>query len=482
MDEVLFISDVGPTTEFTGGLVLRNIAMAISRNLKSDWIVLDDRSLGLYDLTSFDPQSKFFLINKPVEKWPRKKYLFRVNVLGEKLSEFDFHGIWQGIEKIIMSGRYSRIVVVLQGQTSFRIAEKLQQNKIQFSTLNWDPWVWWAQEKNVPQSFNQKVESVYKNLSTGRHMVPTMEFATRYKIPEENVVVLYPHVKQNFFNAEEKTSNRSMLEASREINLVFAGQLYAKEEFDFLLHSLDFLDWKVAGIPVRLHYFGTSQEINNHNVVNHGWIEPALLISELSKLDIGILPYPAFEDIPEVADLSFPSKFATYCAAGIPTIYIGPENTPVAKMIGEDSGWEKSDLDQEISSKIESCFRRKGELSLNVRKRYIKFFSEDAFLKSLAQAFELSELTPLDQVDFMVFRISKLSHSKTVNYSHLILKTLRSLRKFFKMIRIVLAKFKRITLRVIFLLRKIIQSALRLLIAFFFFIIMFCKSHLIHRF
>lgn len=482
MDEVLFISDVGPTTEFTGGLVLRNIAMAISRNLKSDWIVLDDRSLGLYGLTSFDTQSKFFLINKPVEKWPSKKYFSRLNVLGEKLSEFDFHGVWQEIEKIIMGGSYSRIVVVLQGQTSFRIAEKLQLNKIRFSTLNWDPWVWWAQEKNVPQSFNQKVESVYKNLSTGKHMVPTMEFATRYKIPEENVIVLYPHVKQNFSKDEERNSNRPLIETSIAINLVFAGQLYAKQEFDFLLRSLDLLDWKVAGIPVRLHYFGTSQEINNPNVVNHGWIEPSLLISELSKLDIGILPYPAFENIPEVADLSFPSKFATYCAAGIPTIYVGPRNTPVAKMIQEDSGCEKLHLEQEISSIIEFCFRRKDELSSNVRKRYIQFFSEDAFLKSLARAFNLPELTPLEQVDFEVFQTSELSYFETGNYSHSILNTTRSLRKLRQAVHADLAKFKRVVLRAVSLFKRINQSALRLLIAFFFFIVMFCKSHLIHRF
>jgi hypothetical protein len=456
MNEVLIISDVGPTREFTGGLVLHNIAGALSYDFKFDWFILHDQKLGDYKLDSFSSETVFYSINKPSENWADKKYLFGFNILGERISKFDFESAWQDINEIISCQNYSKIVVVLQGQTSFRIAAKLQQNKITFSTLNWDPWIWWALHKNVPSSFTSIVENVYKNLSKGKHMVPTLEFAERYKIPIADVVVLYPHIKQNFVEMWESESKSGESEKRLSIELGFAGQIYAKNEFDLLLHELDNLDWKIANLPVRLHYFGTSQKINHSNIINHGWVEPSMLISELSKLDIGILAYPALENIPEVSNLSFPSKFATYCAAGIPTVYIGPANTPVSKMIIKDTGFHTSGTQQEICLMIEHCFNNRRVIKEKVRDRYVALFSDRAFLESLTRVFGLSKLNPNNNHVIQTLQLSSLLQIGQTNYSN-VLTTFTDWKFFLRKALLAVYKLKRLFFRIFLFARKLLN-------------------------
>ena len=459
MNDVLVICDVGPTREFTGGLVLHNISRALSGDFKVDWLILHDKNIGHYKLDSFNPKTVFYSINKPSENWSDKKYLLGFNIVAEKLAEFDFRNVWLEIDQIVSTGEYSKIVVVLQGQTSFRIAAKLQENGITFSTLNWDPWVWWARHKNVPLSFNSIVERVYKNLFSGRHMVPTMEFAKRYNIPIENVVILYPHIEQNSSAVLHGALNSNESEPKSFIELGFAGQIYAKKEFDELLRELDKLGWKIANLPVRLHYFGGSRDISNPNVINHGWVDPSLLIHELSKLDIGILTYPAFESIPEVSNLSFPSKFATYCAAGIPTVYIGPANTPVSKMITEDTEIEFSGDQQNISFMIEYCFNNRTKIAQRVQHRHKMFFSRQAFCKSMSEAFSISELLPTSYLGLENLQTNKLLQIRRKNYSNA-LETLTDWRSFLRVIRSILGKFIRV-------IRSILGKFIRIFLRFF---------------
>lgn len=466
MNEVLFISDVGPTTDYTGGLVLHNIARALSHHLKADWVLLHHQDLGDYKLSSFNSQSDFYLIKKPAENWSEGKYIFGFNSLGEKIAEIDFEKLWSKINEIVLSQSYSRIIIVLQGQTTFRIAEKLQDAQVEFSTLNWDPWIWWALEKNVPTSFNQKVENVYRNLSTGKHMVPTLEFAIRYNIPMKGVVTLYPHISQHYSKDELRNLNGSTFEERTSINLAFAGQIYAKREFSLLLSELSSVNWQIAGRPVCLHYFGNSLKVDDPHVVNHGWVEPSSLIHELSKLDIGVLTYPGFKSLSEVSNLSFPSKFATYCAAGIPTVYIGPPNTPVSRMIQEDARFEDPQNEQKLVAAIEFCMHERNKLSAVVRETYVAYFSEEAFLKSLAQVFSLEGFTSSRDVFSQDFHVSELREIYFKNYSHLTCKAI-SLRNYFRWMRAVAGKFKRIFKRM-----------LVLLISLALFFIMFIKSKL----
>jgi hypothetical protein len=462
MPRLLVISDIGPTQQFTGGLVLSNIARSLSNFYELDWFLLHEASLGDYQIDSFNQETSFNWITKPVENWSQNSLPF-ISAIGERISDRDFKTIWQEVHSKITQMKPHKILVVLQGQTSFKVAYNLQKSRMDFSTISWDPWIWWSKDKKVHRSFTKKVENVYSSLKTGMHIVPTMEFAERYQIPLENVVVLYPHVPlPGLVNRITKDLTRNFQGASN-LNLCYAGQIYAKNEFEGLINELNHIGWKFNDLDVKLHYFGSSNIKVNPHVINHGWLDPAKLIDELSKLDIGIIAYPGANELPEVSALSFPSKFAVYCAAGLPVIYFGPRSSPVSKMIQEDAVLDLNTSLHNFENTLSYYIQNYEEIRGKASARYGQFFSQRSFDEKIRIAFSI----PGNSSENFLFRhstsLSKTHRCKNSYLSHIFLSSL-SLSKHFKLQIKAYKLVKRRFLTVLFFARMISKSTVIFLI------------------
>jgi hypothetical protein len=397
MKKILFISEVGPSNDFTGGQVLVSISEYLSKYFQIDWLILHQRHHASYEVAKFNSSTKFTWLFKPIENWSSKINLLGINILGEKYSNKDCQQIFSHLRRKISREMPDQIILVLQGQTSFKIGNFLLSESLSFSTISWDPWIWWARENNVPKYFNNEVKKLYESFTFGKHLVPTSEFAARYGIAKENSVVLYPFVKQ----ASTLDGANGLVDANPSvINLVYAGQIYATEEFNKLLGNLDTLGWEIQGKKILLHYLGKLNPPSRPNVVVHGFVDPKDLIACLAKFDAAVLVYPHEREIPEVAKLSFPSKYATYCAAGLPTLYLGPTGTPVSKMITADMGIAFDYETLNLSEVLQFLVTPNEVIAKNIRDRYDNCFSDKAFQKSLDFAFEVPASPTVNNVEY----------------------------------------------------------------------------------
>lgn len=114
------------------------------------------------------------------------------------------------------------------------------------------------------------------------------------------------------------------------VRIVFAGTLYAKEEWNSFTQALDAANWQLAGRPVLLHFMGRfplSGARKPEQVVFLGEkpFDEALQI--MSAMDIGYLPYWFDEKHKLVAQTSFPGKLSAYTAAGLAVFHHAPPYT-----------------------------------------------------------------------------------------------------------------------------------------------------------
>jgi len=109
--------------------------------------------------------------------------------------------------------------------------------------------------------------------------------------------------------------------------LGFAGNLYAKKEFDALLAALEQADWSVEDREIRLELFGDHADlaaVDPEHIHSHGWLDPVELVRGLSACHAAYLPYWFSRRRREVVEVSFPGKMAVYAAARTPVLFHGP--------------------------------------------------------------------------------------------------------------------------------------------------------------
>ena len=415
MRKILIVSDVGPTKNFTGGLVLLRISEYLAKYFQIEWLILHQKHHAGYVVGLFHSSTKLTWLYKPVENWSTKFNWLGISVLGEKFADKETNQIWSHIRRQISRDAPDHILLVLQGQTSFKIARHLLEESIEFSTLNWDPWIWWSRTNKVPKKFDKEVDKIFARLAFQNHLVPTGEIASRYGILTANAATLYPYVPK-LERSKEKIE--FINPPDDKINLVYSGQIYAPIEFDYLLAKLDAIGWTIGKKDIKLHYFGKEKPPKHRNIVNHGFIDPEDLVVQLSFFDIGILTYPHTESIPEVAQLSFPSKYATYAAASLPTIYLGPNNTPVSKMISEDIDKTVNYESLNMNDALQDILSRKIEIKERIDQRYQKFFSQINFEETLNSVFAVPDIGKFYEVDYQEVNLLDSKKVSTLNHSY----------------------------------------------------------------
>lgn len=117
----------------------------------------------------------------------------------------------------------------------------------------------------------------------------------------------------------------------------FAGGLYAKEEWQALLHALSSTDWRIGGKRVVLRVLGPEFKQASSCPVQIeylGWHSPTDTLRLLSRMDAAYLPYWFAAALKEVVRLAFPNKLAAYVAARVPVFYHGPSQSSVTEFFG----------------------------------------------------------------------------------------------------------------------------------------------------
>ncbi|MDZ4788533.1 MAG: hypothetical protein SH807_06300 [Blastochloris sp.] len=119
------------------------------------------------------------------------------------------------------------------------------------------------------------------------------------------------------------------------IRIAYAGTILVEEEFEIFAKMLSEL--RDRGLPLRLEFWGAHSYAScswycQDWMGEHGNLPEKQLLAELRTCDWGFIPMSLENEEPRYNRFSFPTKFITYLAAGLPIISMGHAETSVMKM------------------------------------------------------------------------------------------------------------------------------------------------------
>ena len=121
-----------------------------------------------------------------------------------------------------------------------------------------------------------------------------------------------------------------------DIRIAHAGTIIVEKEFAMFVSALNHIRGQIPS-PLTLHLFGYHSYKNrswfdSSWMFEHGNLDESALKSELRKCTWGFSPMALDDNDPRYNRFSFPTKFISYLAAGLPVIIMGHPESSVMKM------------------------------------------------------------------------------------------------------------------------------------------------------
>jgi hypothetical protein len=120
--------------------------------------------------------------------------------------------------------------------------------------------------------------------------------------------------------------------------IAYAGTIMAESAFAVFVSALKHLR-EEKHQPIELHFFsahtyGQRPWYDPSWMIEHGNLSEASLLNGLQECTWGFSPMDLTDDDPQYNRVSFPTKFISYLAAGLPVFTLGHPESSVAKMAG----------------------------------------------------------------------------------------------------------------------------------------------------
>jgi len=124
------------------------------------------------------------------------------------------------------------------------------------------------------------------------------------------------------------------------VKIAYAGTILVPKEFAAFVESLGTLRNSQSAIPdfrIELHFWGAHSYRQQawfcpEWMAEHGNLSEVDLLAALRECDWGFIPMSLEDNDPHYNRFSFPTKFITYLAAGLPVIAMGHRESSVMKM------------------------------------------------------------------------------------------------------------------------------------------------------
>lgn len=337
--KVLLLCDIPPSTNFTGGIMLAQLAAMLPPGSIACYCVINRVAVNA-EIPDHLAGMKIEYHDKPRERW---------NVFdglrGTALSlamETLIEAVWIPMiaRKAVRFGREfgaEMVWCVLQGQTMIRLAAPVAAGLgVPLYTHAWDPPDWWMRANKVDRRSARRVLDKFGE---------TLRASTRFAAASQAMADAY----RGAYGVDTVPVMPSLDEAlilpparrpteGGELRIGMAGQTYATREWDALLAALDAVDWKISGRDVRLRLLGSYGQIRatGKSFIEYlGWRPQGEAIRLLAECDVLYCPYWFDREFEVEARLSFPGKLSTYFAAGRPVLVHGPEYASPARFAAE---------------------------------------------------------------------------------------------------------------------------------------------------
>jgi glycosyltransferase involved in cell wall biosynthesis len=231
-----------------------------------------------------------------------------------------------------------RVWCVLEGQTLIRLALPVARAlKVPLYTQVLDPPNWWLRDNRVDGLTTGAVLRRFEKTLRASACCAAVSAPMADEYSQHlgaRAVAVMPGLPSALARPPMESPSHS-----EELTLGLAGQVYASREWDALMSALRSVEWRVCGRPVRIVVLGRRASLSAEapaRIEYLGWRPQSETIDILSRLDALYCPYwfdPAFET---EARLSFPSKLASYLAAGRPVLFHGPEYASPARFLKDN--------------------------------------------------------------------------------------------------------------------------------------------------
>lgn len=216
------------------------------------------------------------------------------------------------------------------------IADKLVDEKYDVRVTVWDDPEYLMSNLNLPHTHKLSLLKNFSNVLSNckKGMVISYAMYEKYKVKYglESCVVRHGIKKSLVRNKKETIKDK--------VRIVFAGSLYAKEEWNNFVSALDFIEWNLSGKCIDLYYIGDfpltgANKPDQLKFLGRKSFEGTMEI--LYDMHIGYLPYWFSDKYELVARTSFPGKLSAYTSAGLAIFHHGPNYTEVTSFLNKYS-------------------------------------------------------------------------------------------------------------------------------------------------
>jgi hypothetical protein len=226
------------------------------------------------------------------------------------------------------------IWVPLAGPTMINIASELREElAIPMVTTVWDPpeyalsHYWGITGRSLDRVLDNFGDAIRASERCG---VASQEMKERYESQYGTPCVPMIHG----LPSTEWLAPTGMRPPNEPFVIGYAGSLYARDEWDALMHALGESGWRVGGRPVVIRVLSTAVDLRATGparVEFLGWHSTTDAMRMLAGCDVCYVPYWFGAEFRSAVELSFPNKVSLYLASGRPIFFHGPrESTPAS--------------------------------------------------------------------------------------------------------------------------------------------------------
>jgi hypothetical protein len=338
--KTLLVTSVPPNKSFSGTLLTwhltknftsETLACFFAKNKHLAHINAEFYNPGTYEQTSVPKSREVALRHKRVPKLISTP----VSIAREIYRcWFEIPALAREVLKKAAEVHADKIWIILEGQTMIWLAEKLiKKSSLPVYTQVWDAPQWWADANRLDRFSSRAVFKSFHYCIQNSKQFGSASFNMSKLLKDKFGRDSFPLIG---ITPASTTESRPDQKDDSKFIIGIAGQIYASETFNALIHALDTIYWVLDGRTVEIHYWGNSYiKKKRTRIIRRPYVPQEELIAQLKTCDILYCPYWFEGKFAEVAKTSFPSKITSYLNSGVVMMFHGPRHSSPASLLEE---------------------------------------------------------------------------------------------------------------------------------------------------
>lgn len=406
--KVLLLTDMAPCTNHTSGLVINKWCdFLLEEGMEIHCVLIKNKYVEMNIPEDKEKRIKFKIYDKPNEYWVsydkrfnKIKGKIKSHIENTKSAKKILPKMAMQIADYAKNNKIDIIFASIQGQSMTKLVRKVSKfSKIEYIAQTWDPLEWWMKEHKFDRfTYRSNLKEFGKVVKHSKNFI-AMSWAMANNFEKKyhkKCLINIPSLPINRFSEQYNKNEKEFL-------IGFSGQMYAKEEIELLISTLNKINWRYKGKEIVLRLYGAYFPVeyySNPNIEIHSFIKQELLIEELKKCHLLYCPYWFSKEYKKACKLSFPGKLTTYLSTGVPVLLHGPKYaSPIIFTRVNKAGYiintnDNNQFEEEFISIIENY---DVSIARNGWEAFKKYLTDEQARKNLMVAFGIINESEIDK-------------------------------------------------------------------------------------